>query len=65
MIYLMVLVAAGVAILVIAARGALEEGDNRYQRSCMEKLVEPDADDPDYNDKALLYASDVRTCMRG
>jgi hypothetical protein len=65
MFYLLVLIAAAVAIMIIAARGALEESDNRYQRSCMEKLVEPDADDPDYNDKALLYANDVRKCMRG
>lgn len=44
---------------------ANENYPNEERRSCMERLVEPDPDEPNYNEKVLLFGSDVRTCMRG
>lgn len=42
---------------------------NQYEsevtRGCMERLTEPDPKDPNYNQEALYFASDVRECMRG
>jgi hypothetical protein len=59
---LLLLVSAIVVLLVWAA-------NNQYQhevtRGCMERLTEPDPGAPNYHQEALLFASDVRECMRG
>lgn len=39
--------------------------DSEVTRGCMERLTEPDPKDPNYDQEALYFASDVRKCMRG
>lgn len=53
------------AIAILLAWAANNQYDREVTRSCMERLVEPDPESPNYNEEALLFASDVRKCMRG
>lgn len=52
-------------IVVLMTNLAMNRYDHEVTRGCMDRLVEPDPDSPTYNQEALLFASDVRQCMRG
>lgn len=52
-------------IVILGAWVASNQYDSEVTRGCMERLTEPDPKDPNYNQEALLFASDVRECMRG
>lgn len=57
------------ALTITTILGLLFWVEDRYsaeeQRSCMDGLVRPERWEPDYADKQLQWASDVRKCMRG
>lgn len=59
---MLLLVSAVVALGVWAASNQYE---SEVTRGCMERLTEPDPKEPNYNEEALHFASDVRECMRG
>lgn len=52
------------AVVGLGAWAANNQYDNEVTRGCMERLTEPDPKDPNYNQEALYFASDVRECMR-
>lgn len=61
----LIMLALVVAVVVLLAWAADNQYESEVTRGCMERLTEPDPKDPNYNQEALLFASDVRECMRG